>query len=106
MIKNATISLQTVVKQEDEDLNIIEKICWSKSVGCTIAPNSKASQITLEDGYEDSTSYDILLNDVKCFGRIPNVGDYVRVVKNDSTLNTKRRILGVTTKGHWLKIWI
>lgn len=106
MIKNATISLQTVVKQEDENLNIIEKTCWSNPVRCTIAPNSKANKITLNDGYEYSTSYIILLNGVNCFGRIPKVGDYVRVVKNDLTLEDKTRILGVTSKGHWLKLWI
>lgn len=106
MIKNATISLQTIRIEEDEEFNKIESVVWAMPIGCTIAHNSKANIVATNDGKDNVTSYEVLVSDMSVFHRIIRVGDTVRIKKYDLTVDVERKVLGVSTNRHWVKLWI
>jgi hypothetical protein len=95
----------------DENLDPVqENMIWMLFGNCIIIPNSRAQQITLNDGSMYLYAYEIIAPIKKIHYQhslIPKEGTSVRIVKKDGSINKEAVVRGfVTLKQRYVKVWL
>jgi hypothetical protein len=97
------ITLLTVTKTTDADLNEIETTL-SQSLGkCIICPNTSARLTSSEDGQQYIYSYLLIMRKPSV---IPTENSRIHIKKKDGTVDKDCTVKGFVTLRNWLKIWV